>query len=231
MEVGTIKSKKIKFVIIGFICCLILFISYCHGVYLNALDATIVRRKVEGRKIVENIKRGKELKPLWAHDGTSKLNVSSSTEFFDILISAPEYQFDSEIINLLLQKTGKESNVCPQKNIWTVVKNLPPNAPDNFVVLVTRNIDAESLVIRLNEDNMDDKIKFLSNEENSFLKYYAIIIRKDGSSFVCKRPSLFFKGCSYRAIYNNQPFDISSQLGEIPVSYLTPVSEVYPQQN
>jgi len=112
--------------------------------------------------------------------------------------------------------------------MWAIVKNLPSNAPNNFIVLATRNVDPKSLRSRLTEDQMDGKLDFLPQEKNGLLRKYFIIIRRDGSYFIskCDRTP---RGIPFRDLYGNRPFDLTTNLLDgLPVKHLTPDGEVVP---
>lgn len=120
-------------------------------------------------------------------------------------------------------KTG--TMITDENNFWMVMKNLSSNAPNQVVVLATRNIDPKSLRSRLTNDDMDKSIRFVPEKQKGILRDWAIIVRKDGSSIAFLRAATV----PLRYIYRNSPFDLTTNLvNGMPVKYLTPTGEVTP---
>ena len=126
-------------------------------------------------------------------------------------------------------KLRKSHMLSSDDNMWTVIKNLPAGAPDNVIVLATRNIDPLTLRINLTESEMDNRISFLPEDSERSLKRVGIVFRKDGSSYTVSKGTRNDLFATYRQIYVNQPFDLTSNLvSGFPVKYLTPKGEVTP---
>jgi len=188
------------------------FSIYCHGVYLNAVAATCSVYRSKGHDLLRYIEQGQSSGTLWPAETKGKTNYSSSTDF----------------LNVLYKAQGKP-RVTDDQNIWTIVKNMPTNAPDNFIVLATRNIDPRSLRLRLTEGDMARTVTFLPESGLKVLKRDAIVFRKDGTSYAVGLPPRFSWTATYRRIYRNQPFDLTTNCASgLPVSYLTPKGEVTP---
>jgi hypothetical protein len=193
-------KKAVKWLTISF-----LIIASCAGVYgygvlLNAVSATMAKWKSEGSVLWRDI----------------------SAERMDI----HEIANSTDLINKLYER-HRRTGLAADRNIWTVVKNLPADAPGNFIVLCTRNIDPKSLKLRLTEDEMEREIRF-SDTKDRILKNYGIVIRKDGSGYiaVCANKSVS-SGLSYRCVYENKSFDLlSGKDRPFTVQYLTPTGEV-----
>lgn len=112
-------------------------------------------------------------------------------------------------------------------NIWMIAQNLHADMPDTTPVLVTRNIDASSLALRVTEKDMDKHVTFSAEWRAPFANKYYVVIRKDGSAVygTCKQTS-------YREIYGEKPFDATvDRRGRpyaVPLRYLTPTREASP---
>ena len=115
--------------------------------------------------------------------------------------------------------------------IWTVIKNLPENPPDNLVVLATRNVAPSSLRTRLTESDMPKHIQFDEQFEfppnMSILKKYAVFIYANHTAQRVRmnRPDDY----TYGRIYRGTPFDLTTNPANgLQVKYLTPDGEVIP---
>lgn len=87
-------------------------------------------------------------------------------------------------------------------NIWMIAQNLHADMPDTTPVLVTRNIDASSLALRVTEKDMDRHVAFSTEWSTPFSTKCFVIIRKDGTAVYGSH-----KETSYRAVYGGKPFD------------------------
>lgn len=205
-------KKKTRYVIV-FACALfVLFLLWVRawGEFLNAVSATLASRRSNGQEIVRYLDDSQNPLLQWPSDN-GVTNFRSSTD----------------LINAINEAQGKP-HVAPDQNMWTIVKNLPSNAPNNFIVLATRNVDPKFLRSRLTEDQMDDKLDFLPKEKNGLLRKHFIIIRRDGSAFISKCEKTY-RGAPFRDLYGNRPFDLTTNLLDgLPVKYLTPDGEVAP---
>ena len=107
-----------------------------------------------------------------------------------------------------------------------IAKNLHPDMPDTTPVLVTRNIDAASLALRVTEQDMDEHVTFSTEWHIPFANKCFIVIRKDGSVIYGTSKT------SYRVVYGGKPFDATiNRHGRpyaAPLMYLTPTGEVTP---
>ena len=112
---------------------------------------------------------------------------------------------------------------------WIIVKNLPEDAPDNFIVMTTANVNPASLRTRLAEEDMSKRIEIAKNPQMRMLRERIYLIRKDGKVVeLWKRRSAQAK-YSYREIYDNVPFDLTTNLvNGMPVKYLAPTGEITP---
>ena len=196
-----------------------IFVNECGG-YLNALSATITVKRLEGMQIFDRLMQRRSFMCV-PPNGTG-------TE------GGCNYANSTEMINSLFESRGGSDSGSfhewsQEKNIWIVVDDVPSNAPPNFIVMATRNVDPKSLKLRLTSDEMDGKIKYLKSEKRGILNTYALLYRKDGTHSV-KAFSWFRsskKRDSYRNIYGHQPFDLTTNGVSVrSVRYLTPVGEI-----
>lgn len=223
-------KKKERFLII--VCSLVGIACYwCffYGWYINAASANVSFLREEGKTIFSRISGQSE--PLWPFDGFSGLQFSNSTDYLNVLICSNhlDYKRDLRYSYFHSAKLRKMTHLSSDDNMWTVVKNLPAEAPDNVIVLATRNIDPLTLRACLTGGEMDNRVSLLPEESERSLKLAGIVFRKDGSSYtIGRRPeSALFATC--RHIYVNQPFDLTSnRVSVFPVTYLTPKGEVTP---
>lgn len=127
-------------------------------------------------------------------------------------------------------------------SIWTVVKNLPENPPENLVVLATRNIDPSSLRTRFADGDMHKHIRFDRQFEPPpdipILKKYAVLVYAQGGytiiPVVDSTSRRSRKETTYDSIYKSRlfydvkeaAFDLTTNLvGGLQVKYLTPEGE------
>jgi hypothetical protein len=112
-------------------------------------------------------------------------------------------------------------------NMWMVAQNLHADMPDTTPVLVTRNIEASSLALRVTEKDMDKHVTFSTEWHAPFDNKFFVVIRKDGSAVYGT-----YTQTSYRAVYGGKPFDATvdrhGRPYAVPLRYLTPTREVAP---
>ena len=149
----------------------------------------------------------------------------------DVLASGGEY--DNNCLRHLREELVSQLYGRPffsEKNMpWIIVKNLPEDAPDNFIVMTTANVNPASLRTRLAEEDMSKRIEIAKNPQMRMLRERIYLIRKDGKVVeLWKRRSAQAK-YSYREIYDNVPFDLTTNLvNGMPVKYLAPTGEITP---
>jgi len=195
-----------------------------YGAALNAVSATLSSICAEGRVIVKLADR--RSMPLLMNDIITNCCYTTSTEFINLLNSEAE----AASRELTGDLSRIQPRICASNNIWNVVKNLPANAPNCIIVLATRNIDPQSLRIRLNHEQFDNKIGFVGNKEKGLLRDYAIVIRRDGSALILKRKwGSSWSYATYKDIYNKQMFDLTTNtVNWKQIKYLTCEGEVMP---
>lgn len=209
------------FVIVG-----IFIVQYLFSV----MDISYVNVRWGGRELFNLIDGKNAEEALWP---TSSLGMSytNSTDYFNELAErlgvcsnylSKVYSIGSEVAKVSSpQMTGLNA----ENNLWTVVNNLPSNAPANVIVLATRNVDPSSLRTKLEHADMDKRITFNTEGEAGVLRHTAVIIRKDGSSLaitIRKRASRYGID-TLRYVYGDKPFDLTKNTSaEAQVSYLTP---------
>ena len=201
----TIKRTAVTLFII--ISCLMV---YGYGILLNAVSATMAKRRSDGQA-------------LW-RDFSVALSIGDTGQTENMSLHC--FANSTDLINMLHKRHGR-SAIAADSNIWTIVKDLPTNAPDNFVVMCTRNIDPNSLRLRLSGDEMEGEIRF-SDPKDKLLKNYGILIRKNGSGYIGVHTGKpVSPGLSYRHVYQNKEFGLLPGKGNsFSVKYLTPTGEV-----
>ena len=142
------------FVIVG-----IFIVQYLFSV----MDISYVNVRWGGRELFNLIDGKNAEEALWP---TSSLGMSytNSTDYFNELAErlgvcsnylSKVYSIGSEVAKVSSpQMTGLNA----ENNLWTVVNNLPSNAPANVIVLATRNVDPSSLRTKLEHADMDKRI-------------------------------------------------------------------------
>ena len=120
--------------------------------------------------------------------------------------------------------------ISPSSNMWTIVKNLPADAPGQMILVATRNIDARFLRMRMDSEDICKTVPVTFDKDKGLLSKYAIAIRKDGEWVVIKRrvsSSCQFASCG--SLYGFKPFGlIAESPNTLHVTYLTPDGEVTP---
>ncbi len=160
-------------------------------------------------------------------------SATSSAAYFNILLNHDYATSINAQKNMLVEFSSYISKVSDSSdeltladNIWNVAKNIPLDAPPNFIVLATRNVDPTSLRTRLQEEDMNKHISFIA-DSSWLLQNCAILVRLDRSSLVVpigKRTSRFHL-LSY--IYGNSQFDMTTH----DIRYLTSTDETVPYNN
>ena len=123
-------------------------------------------------------------------------------------------------------------------NIWSVIKNIPENPPDNLVVLATRNIDPSSLRTRFSDGDIHKRIRFDEQfdplQKYPTLKKYAVVIYANGNGRIISvappasrraKSSTCYRMYKYEMEYygNDASFDLTTNLvNGLQVSYFTP---------
>jgi len=145
--------------------------------------------------------------------------------------------------------TGNESGIYAQNvdrprnkycdaSIWTVIKNMPENPPENLIVLATRNVDPSSLRTRFSDGDIHKHIRFEERfeppENMPILRKFAVLITAGGSGTivpVIHPASRMPKATTYDSIYKQAmvfygkeaSFDLTTNLvNGLQVKYLTP---------
>lgn len=162
--------------------------------------------------------------------------------FDDELSESEQITFLHEMWNeVRTEKASEHARKYYDPNIWTIIKNLPDNPPDNLIVLATRNIDASSLRTRLTVEDLDKCIRidehYVPPENIPILKTAAVVINATGSRcIISTNPGYHQK---FRRIYLDwkpwkpseepEPFDLTTNLvNGLEVKYLTTDGEVIP---
>jgi hypothetical protein len=151
-------------------------------------------------------------------------------------IGQPDRWHDLLDVEQLINKYGRaddfSSDGTPKyyndANIWTVIKNLPNDPPEKLIVMATRNVDASSLRTKLTYRDMHTHIRFRQKRDDLWiLRESAVFIYANGLARTFRIRSR--DGVTYGSIYNNQPFDVTTNLvNGLQVKYLTPDGEVIP---
>ncbi|NLC79941.1 MAG: type II secretion system protein [Lentisphaerae bacterium] len=155
----------------------------------------------------------------------------NSTDYFAYLydednLGKPEWSpvaegFDySKLAGAGIPSCGKK-NLEEQYNMWTIIGNMRDEWADVIPILVTRNVDAGTLVAKYDEGKATTKIEFSESDPKPFSDKGFVMVRKGGA---------IFKGRSryrdLRVIYNNQQFDTTQQSQSAQMEYLNPRSSV-----
>jgi len=173
---------------------------------------------------------------LWPTDDSSLPSHRTSADYFNWLITdAPPLRGDEGKMCMRHLKEEVVSQLYgrplfSEKNMpWIIVKNLPENAPDNFIVMVTANVNPASLRTRLTEEDMSRQIGIAKNHHEHVLREHIYLIRKNGEAVELQKGLSPQAKFTYREIYGNMSFNLTTNLvNGLPVKYLTPTGEVIP---
>ena len=160
-------------------------------------------------------------------DQKRKTASTDSTKYFSYLydeenVGTSEWSpvaegFDySKLAGAGIPSCGKR-NLSEEYNMWTIICNMRDEWADVIPILVTRNVDASTLVNKYDEAKGTTKMTFSSSDPKPFSDKGFVMVRKGGA---------IFKGRSryreLRVIYNNQQFDTTLQQNTQQMKYLTP---------
>lgn len=122
----------------------------------------------------------------------------------------------SKLAGAGIPSCGKR-NLSEEYNMWTIICNMRDEWADVIPILVTRNVDASTLVKKYDDAKGTTKMTFSSSDPKPFSDKGFVMVRKGGA---------IFKGRSryreLRVIYNNQQFDTTLQQNTQQMKYLTP---------
>jgi len=200
---------------------------YMYGVILNARAASVTNLRKEGRSVIDGLKSVRGSSP--SFDDVHISNFNNSTDYFNDFAKkggSKIFMAMFEYSTRITKDTNRHEFLTSENNIWTIARNVPTNAPDNFIVLMTRNVNPQSLRLKLTEDEMDHKISFLKPEKIGILNHVAILFRKDGSSYAVNCSKRFSKYCTYRFVYNSRPYNLVTNNSGVPIQYLLPNRQV-----
>jgi len=198
---------------------------------------TFVALKVRSRDIVECLNEGYSTGVgLWPRDEPPQPHCRSSVEYFNWLITyvpPSRDEYDKKCLRHLREKIVSQlyGRQCfSEKNMpWIIVKNLPEDAPDNFIVMATANVTPASLRTRLSEEDMNKRVEIVRNPPMRVLRERICLVRKDGKVVELWKDRSPQVKYTYREICDNMPFDLTTNLvNGLSVKYLTPTGEVTP---
>jgi len=212
-------------------------VLYFFACEKQAMSATSAALKARSRAVVEYLNGGAQTElGLWPRDNPTQSSHRSSVDYFNWLLTGVPLSVSEndnkcrchlreEIVSQLYGR-----NIFTEKNMpWIIAKNVPEDAPDNFIVLATANVNPASLRTRLTEGDMFKRLEVAQGYSMRVLHGCVFLVRKDGKVIE------FWKGrtpnakYTYREIYDNLPFDMTTNLvNGVPVKYLTPTGEVTP---
>lgn len=224
-------NNKVKTVSIISAGLALFFLAKLYAVLAPAMrGANITLKQVQGQNILLCIEHGKENSiPRWSHDIENGPIFTNSSDYFNWL------KADSDAMSLQKVSALKTSRAhtdffllrgrefSEENNMWTVIKNISASAPDNLIVLATRNVDPTSLPQHLTSTNRSKRIRLLYQDDPLF-RNGIILIRKDGMIWKGKHSP------NYEEVCGSVPFDLTTNLvNGMPVKYLTPTGEVTPR--
>ena len=221
------NNKVNLFFIFSVVIALFLGIMIYPALSFAMRGANITVKRAQGQNILLCIEHGKENSPpRWSYDIGRTTNFINSSDYFNWL----KADSDSKVLQRIssFQTEGKKfdffllqgHDFTKDNNMWMVVKNIPTNAPDNIIVLATRNVEPSSLPIQLSAQKETRRILY---HNDSLLKNIIILIRKDGTVWTGRHSPCYEEVCG------SVPFDLTTNLvNGLPVKYLTPTGEVTP---
>lgn len=231
IEVVSMKLKKRHpIVVASVIVSIFLVIIFFFGVILKVYSASTGLAHsylvTIGRAVAYSLKESNSFPRDGDSDGRNhqlvKFNQWYSLFDVDKLLNDSDRRIDKDIPKAYFDSS-----------IWTVAKNIPDDPPPNLIVLATRNIDPSSLRTKLTDEDMQKHIQFREEKGHlMILGKYAIVFFADGtytSLPVVSPTSRRGKMTTYKFIYRNQPFDLTTNLlNGLQVKYLTTKGETIP---
>lgn len=231
IEVASMKSKKRHpFVVISVIVSILFVVVFILGVVLKVDSASTglahIYIKTAGSAIAYSLKESNSFPrdSGWYDKNHQTVQSNQWHSFFDVdkLLSDSDRRIDKDIPKAYFDSS-----------IWAVVKNIPDDPPPNLIVLATRNVDPSSLRTKLTDEDMQKHIQFRGeNDHLMILRKYAIVFFADGTCTsvpVVSPTSRRGKRTTYRFVYRNRPFDLTTNLvSGLHVKYLTPEGEIIP---
>lgn len=122
----------------------------------------------------------------------------------------------SKLAGAGIPSCGKK-NLSEEYNMWSIICNMRDEWEDIIPILLTRNVDASTLVNKYEDSKGTTKISFSNSDPKPFSDKAFVMVRKGGA---------IFKGRAryreLRVIYNNQQFNTTLQTGSQQMKYLTP---------
>ena len=119
--------------------------------------------------------------------------------------------------------TCGKKKLSQEYNMWTIAGNVRDEWADIIPILVTRNVDAGSLLSKYDDGKKAQELKYDGSSSKPFSDKGFVMIRKGGA---------IFKGRSryrqMRVIYNNQQFTADQDSEVDKMMYLTPNSKKNP---
>jgi len=116
-----------------------------------------------------------------------------------------------------------KSTLSEEYNMWTIGCNIQDEMDDVIPILITRNVDANTLAAKYDQTKATTKMSFSTTDQKPFSNKGYVMVRKSGA---------VFKGRGrYRelsVIYNNQNFDTTLQTAAEQLKYLTPKTVATP---
>lgn len=231
IEVASMKFKKKHPVVVAFVIVSIPFvIIFILGVILQVDSATTGLThsyiKTIGSAIAYSLKESNSFPRDSGSDDKNhqagQFNQWHSLFDVDKLLSDSGRRIDKDIPKAYFDSS-----------IWIVAKNIPDDPPPNLIILATRNVEPSSLRTRLADEDMQKHIRFREKYDDlMILRKYAVLFFADGmctSVPLVSPKSRRGNRITYRSIYRNQPFDLTTNLvSGLQVKYLTPEGEITP---
>ena len=198
------------------------------------LSANLNTMSMQGRKLIQgivqaNIERQGRLGAVWPkdQDGEStqdtsgdiaSKSASTTTQYFHDLFDMDNYgksEWDPVVDGDLLSAlsgcgvNGMSGQTLEKSNIaWAMAKNIVDESQDFLPVLVTRNVDFQTLNGSMNkfDGTSTEKVALGKNYDQPFSDKGFVLIRKSGAAEAFKK-----KYSRLDLIFKNQGFDNSSR--------------------
>lgn len=159
-------------------------------------------------------------------DAHGRPSFQTSVDYFNWLADQTQV---GELQSILSYQRREQSRFSEKNMPWVIVKNLPEEVPNHFIVLATANVDARSLRTRLAPESMDKLINVTFSSPIRALRTHAFLVCKDGKVITLNKERSSPKQYTCREVYDNIPFDLTAHgAGDGRVTYLTPGGEVIP---
>lgn len=233
-------AKKIskKTVLLGCIVGLsVILVYFCVNLFLSITEYrfyNLLPSKIFAREMFPVLKEHQPA-TISKHESGESVPPSSSTDYFRVLHDHPDWCTGTDCaITLDMFSCGvvptarSWEQFQPRNNYWTIISEIPSNAPANLIVMVSANVDAASLRTRLGPDDYGKELRMKSSSWSWGTLYVVIYANGTGTHHRFGGVSSQLQNVYMSREYG--PFDLTTNQSE-QLYYLTPSGVVFPDND